>query len=73
MNARHGLQVGLFMVGCAFGLISANIVKLPFEWMYGMGAVGIVITVFSDWRLKQILDLGQQTLDIIAKKEAEDD
>ncbi len=71
MNARHGLQVGLFMVGCAFGLISANLVKLPFEWMYGMGAVGIVITVFSDWRLKETLELGQKVLDVMKENEDE--
>ncbi len=69
MNARHGLQVGLFMVGCAFGLISAKLVKLPSEWMYGMLAVGIVITVFSDSRLKETLDLGQKVLDVMKEKE----
>jgi len=71
MNARHGLQVGLFMVGCAFGLISANLVKMPFEWMYGMGAVGIIITVFSDSRLKDTLELGQKVRDVMKEKEDE--
>lgn len=53
MNARHGLQIGLFLVGCAFGLVAAPLMQMPFAWMYALGATGIVITFFSNHRLEE--------------------
>jgi hypothetical protein len=52
MNARHGLQIGLFLVGCAFGFVAAPLMQMPFAWMYCIGAVGVVITFFSNYRLE---------------------